>query len=371
MIQRERIIQEFVELCAISSPGGAERQIADRLKAILQSLSLQVEEDDAGVEIQGNTGNLFARLERTGPGPAIFFSAHMDTVVPCEKVVPVIRDGAVYSDGTTILGADDKAGIVAILEAIRILQETKEPHPTVEVVFTVQEEGGLKGAKAFDTACLESKMGYVLDSSGSAGSIVVSGPSQNHIEATIQGRAAHAGICPEEGISAIKVASRAVNLMKLGRIDAHTTANIGTINGGTATNIIPERVVIKGEARSLDTEKLAAQTRHMEASFQQAAREMGAEVEVSSTLIYPGLHLAQDEPVVALAVKAAKVLGLEPKLESTGGGSDANIFNGAGLPTANLGIGMQKVHTNDEFITLDDLEKNACYVLEIIRQAGK
>ncbi|MDD4587288.1 MAG: M20/M25/M40 family metallo-hydrolase [Heliobacteriaceae bacterium] len=370
MVQRERIVREFIKLCSISSPGGRERKIADQVKTVLVDLGLEVEEDAVGVVTGGNAGNVFARVNGTGPGPALFFSAHLDTVNPCDQVVPVVKEAVVYSDGTTILGADDKAGIVAILEMLRMLKEINQPHPTVEVIFTVQEEGGLKGAKAFDTGWLTAQMGYVLDSSGPVGSMVIQGPAHNGIEALLHGQAAHAGVCPEEGISAVKVAARAINRMRLGRIDPETTANIGTINGGTAANVVPERVLIKGEARSLDPQKLVKQTAHMVACFEQAAQEMGAKAEVTTFLEYPGLRLDPTEPVVALAVQAATAIGLEPRLESTGGGSDANVFNGAGLPTVNFGIGMQKVHTLKEHIAIRDLETMARLLCSIVRQAG-
>ncbi|ABZ82927.1 peptidase t [Heliomicrobium modesticaldum Ice1] len=369
MIQRERIVKEVMALCAISSPGGGEREIADRLTATLRELGMTVVEDDAGAKIPGSAGNLYARLEGTVPGKALFFSAHMDTVVPCEKVCPVIRNGAICSDGTTVLGGDDKAGIAAILEALRVLVETGEERPTIEVIFSVQEEGGLKGAKVFDTKRLKSPMGYVLDASGPVGHIINAAPFQNNIEAILHGRTAHAGFCPEEGVSAIKIASRAIHKMKLGRIDGETTANIGTINGGTATNIVPERVVIAGEARSIDEKKLILQTRHMVDCFEQAAQELGGKAEVKVTQVYPGYRLHASDPVVALALKAAVAMGIQPRLVPTGGGADANIYNGAGLPTANLAIGMEKVHTKEEFIPIDALVGSARFVLEIIRQA--
>ncbi|MBM7865147.1 M20/M25/M40 family metallo-hydrolase [Heliobacterium gestii] len=371
MIQRERIVQELMELCAISSPGGQEREIADRLMATLREMGLTVIEDDAGAKIPGNTGNLYARLEGTAPGKALFFSAHMDTVVPCDRVRPVIRDGVIYSDGTSVLGGDDKVGIAAILEALRVILETGEERPTIEVVFSVQEEGGLKGAKVFDTKRLEATMGYVLDAGGTIGDIINAAPFQDNVEAVLHGRTAHAGFCPEEGVSAIKIASRAIHKMKLGRIDGETTANIGMINGGTATNIVPERVTISGEARSIDEAKLAMQTRHMVECFEQAAREMGGRAEVKVRRVYPGYRLTEADPVVALALQAAVAMGAKPKLLPTGGGSDANIYNGAGVPTANLAIGMEKVHTKEEFVPIDALVGSARFVLEIIRQAVK
>lgn len=365
------MIRDFVQLCAIPSPGGRERQVADVLTAMITALGLSVEEDDAGAKIPGDCGNLLVRIPGSGPGPTLLLSAHMDTVAVTGPVVPVVENEYIRSDGTTILGADDKAGIVAILEAVRVLQATGEPHPPLELLFTVQEEGGLKGAKAFQLERLQAKMGYVLDASGPAGTIIVSAPSQNNITATIQGRAAHAGIAPEEGISAIEVAAQAVQMMKLGRIDEWTTANLGKIQGGTATNIVPERVLIHGEARSRQQPRLDIQTAHMIDCFQQAAALRGAKADVQTTKVYAGFELTAQDPVVALAMKAAEELGVSPTLAALGGGSDANIFNEGGLPTATLGIGMQKVHTPEEFIRIDDLIINARYLLAIIRLAGR
>lgn len=375
MIQKDRIVQEFLRLVQIDSPSTHEREVADYLIKKMTAMGLEVFEDNAGEKI-GNingkkTGNLIATLKGNDPeAPSLLFSAHMDTVEPGRGIKPVIKDDIIYSDGTTILGSDDKAGIVAILEAVQIVQEEGLPHGDIEIVFTVAEEVGLQGAQNLASERLKSKIGFVLDCDGSAGTIITRAPSQYRITASIIGKAAHAGIRPEEGVNAIYVASTAIAKMKLGRIDEETTANIGVIQGGKATNIIPELVNIEGETRSIDPDKLEKQTKLITDTIEDVAREMGAQAKIQTQLLYPRLKLEETDIAVDMAVKAAKALGLTPSLIGTGGGSDANIFNGFGITTANLGIGMSKVHSNEEFITINDLVLNARYVLEIIKTAA-
>ena len=372
MINRDRIVEEFIRLVQIDSPSLHERQIADYLIRELARRGLEVTEDKAGEAI-GNTvaeqtGNLIALLKGNLPHISpVLFCTHMDTVEPGRGVKPVIREDVIYSDGTTILGGDDKAGIAAILEVIDVLIENKLPHPDLEFVFTVAEECGLKGAKNLDHESLKAKMGFVMDCDGSAGTIITRAPSQYRIKASIIGKAAHAGISPEEGVNAIYVASTAISNMKLGRLDAETTANIGVIAGGKATNIIPDLVNIEGETRSIDPDKLEKQTNMMVDILEQTAREMGAKAVVEKEFLYPRLKLDESAPVVQVAMEAARKLGREPVLVSTGGGSDANVINGFGIPTANLGIGMCKVHSTEEYITVDNLVLNAGYLLEIIK----
>lgn len=371
MVKQERIVQEFLRLVQIDSPSLHEREIADYLKKKLADLGLDVIEDGAGEAIGNScdeqTGNLIATLRGSRPDvPAIMFCAHMDTVEPGRGIKPVIRDNVIYSDGTTILGSDDKAGIAAIIEMIQVLIEQKIPHGDIEVVFTVAEEGGLRGSKHLDYQRLKSKMAFVLDCDGQAGTIIIKAPSQYLIKSTIIGKAAHAGISPEEGVNAIVVASKAIAKMTLGRLDSETTANIGVINGGKATNIIPDMVNIEGETRSINPEKLEQHTNIIVNILETTAQEMGARAVIEKDLLYPRLYLEESSQVVSVAVQAAEKLGQKPILKSTGGGSDANILNGYEISTANLGIGMSKVHTTDEFITIDDLVLNARYLVEIV-----
>jgi len=371
MINQERILQEFMELVSIDSVSRKERLVADKLKEKLAAIGLRVEEDGTGEREGSSAGNVIGHLEGNTPGPALMFMAHMDTVEPGVGINPVIRDGVVYSQGDTILGADDKAGIVAVLEALRVIMEHKLPHPKIEAVFTVMEETGLLGAKNLELNRVSPDYVFALDNVSAAGGIYTKGPAQNSVDVTIRGRAAHAGGNPEDGISAIQVAADAISRMRLGRIDEETTANLGVINGGTATNIVCETIHIKGEARSRNMEKLNAQTKHMVNLFQEAATKFGARAHIATELIYPLMDVGETEPMVSICVDAAKAVGIEPAILATGGGSDTNILIGRGLNCVNLGVGMQKPHTTDEFIAVEDLYLSARYILAIIAEAVK
>lgn len=374
MVQQHRTVEEFMRLVQIDSPTFEERELADYLKAKFTALGVQIFEDEAGEKIglrKTKTGNLIGKLSGSvKSAPVILLCAHMDTVEPGRGVKPFIRDGSIFSDGTTILGADDKAGIAAIIEAVQVLREYNIPHGDLEFLFTVAEEGGLRGAKSFEPGQLQAEIGYVLDCDGPAGTIITRAPAQYRIAASVIGRAAHAGISPEDGINAIAVASAGISKMKLGRIDEETTANIGVISGGKATNIIPDLVNIEGEARSFDLEKLEKQADSMIEALDQAAREMGADVKVTKELLYPRVSLHETDKAVRIAVTAAHKINCKPVLSGTGGGSDANILNGMGLQIVNLGVGMTKVHSTEEFITIENLLQNARYLLEVIKTAA-
>lgn len=367
MVSPKRMVEEFLELVRIDSVSGKERQIADLLKDKLAGLGLEVLEDGAGRKVGSDTGNIIGRLPASGSGPVLMLCSHMDTVEPGRGVKPRIEGGVIRSAGDTVLGADDKAGIVTILEVLRVIREQSVSHGGLEVVFTIWEEGGLFGAKNLDFDHLSARIGFVLDSDGPPGTVITRAPSQDRIGATIKGRAAHAGINPEDGINAIQVASQAVAQMKLGRIDHETTCNIGIIKGGKATNIVPDSATLDGETRSLDAGKREAQTAAMCAAIREAAAGFGAGVDLVTETLYHEFNLSEESPPVRLAVEAAVKLGLTPRLEKTGGGSDANIFNKRGIETAVLGIGMKKVHTTEEYIALNDLIENAVYLLEIVK----
>ena len=371
MINKQRMLAEFFELVKIKCSTRDERQVADILKARLADLGMEVTEDKAGEKIGGNCGNVLAYIEGTVPGaPTIMLSAHMDCVEPCGGIEPQLKDGIITSVGDTILGGDDKAGIAAILEALRMITEQNIQHGPIQVVFTVAEEGGLNGAKMMDPSLLKADFGYALDSGGAPGEIITMAPGQNSITAIIHGKKAHAGIAPEDGINSIVVAGIALAEMNYGRIDFETTANIGIITGGNATNIVPDKVEVRCEARSRNMEKLAAQTNHMQETFQRVAIENGARAEVIVKESYGPYVLTEDAPVVVLAVKATQSINLIPQIEATGGGSDANFFNNYGVPTAVLGVGMSKVHTADEYIKEVDLYNSAELVVALITTAG-
>lgn len=356
MINRDRLVSTFLELVRIDSPSGQEEEIARHLTAELRSLGLTVERD--------TTGNIIARLAEEGQ--PILLNAHMDTVQPGRGVKPVIEDGVIKSDGSTILGADDKSGVAVILEVLRVLVEQDLAHPPLEVALTVSEEKGLKGAKGLDLTRLRAQEGIVLDSGGEIGTIVVSAPSQDKIRAVVHGKSAHAGVEPEKGINAILVAAEAIAAMPLGRIDEETTANLGRIQGGTATNIVPDQAEIEGEARSRDERKLEAQVQAMTEALKKAANRHGARVEIDVQRSYSTFKLSEEDGIVRRAVAAARTLGLTPALVPSGGGSDANIFNAAGITTINISAGMEKVHTKEEQVAVADMVKCAEFLLAIL-----
>ncbi len=368
LIDENRLLQCFIELAEVESPSGGERQVADLLRAGLGRLGLAVREDDAGRRSGGNAGNLVVRVP--GRGEPLLLCAHMDTVGPCHGVRARVADGVVRSAGDTVLGGDDKAGIAAIIEMLTVLIEKDLPHPPLEIVFTIWEEGGLRGADLLDPALLTARYGYTLDSEGPPGTIVTRAPSQEKLVFTVKGRAAHAGVSPEEGINAIHAAARGVAAMQLGRLDFDTTANIGIISGGQAINIVPDTVRLEGETRSLAGEKRERQTRLMVEAMEAACAACGAGLEKEVTLMFRDFNLAPESRPVRTALTAMRELGLTPALIPSGGGSDANIFNGRGIACANLGIGMRKVHTTEEHILVSDLVQVARILVRIAAQAA-
>lgn len=356
-VNQERLIAQFIELVKIDSETRNEGKIQPYLKGIFTELGLTVEEDNTMGETGYGANNLLCTLAGDADTTPIFFSSHMDTVVPGVNIQPIIKDGAIYSDGTTILGADDKAGIAIMIELIHLLKEEKIKHGTLEFVITVGEESGLVGAKAFDVNRLQAPFGFVLDTGGPVGAITIGSPTQYHIDVILNGVTAHAGVAPEKGVSAVQIASNAIHQMKLGRIDEMTTANIGFISGGTATNIVMDRLEIVAEARSLSPESGAAQVKHMEETFIRVAKEMGGSAEVIIKKMYDGYLFDAETPVVKMAAEGMKQAGIASHLQKSGGGSDANIFNGKGKPTTNLSVGYQEIHTVKEYMPIDEFVK--------------
>jgi len=375
MIQRERLIGEFMELVQVDSETKHEETIARVLKKKFTDLGIRVQEDDSKERTGHGAGNLICTLPAKGKGahaPKLMFTCHMDTVTPGRGIKPELgADGYIRSDGTTILGSDDKAGLAVLLEGIRVLREQESDHPQLQVIITVGEESGLCGSRAMDPKWLDADYGYALDSNGAIGGIAIAAPSQQKIFITFLGKSAHAGVNPEDGVSAITVASRAVSKMNLGRIDKETTANIGSFSGGTAgtTNIVCEKAVLEAEARSLDAKKLNRQVESMKAACEAAAAEMGATCEFRSHLLYPSFKFTDDAPVVQLAKRALTRIGAVPKPFHSGGGSDANVFNGHGVPTVNLSVGYENIHTKKERIKAEDLVKLTDAFLALIEEA--
>lgn len=367
MINKERLLSRFLKYVQIDSPTKRELQFADFLKKEMESIGLEVVMDDAGEKVGSNAGNLIGKLKGTTKGETILFSAHMDTVSPGVGIKPQIRDGVIYSDGTTVLGGDDKAGIAAIMEALETIKEQKIPHGDIEVVFTIHEEGGLYGSKNLDYDKIDAKVGFVFDSSGSPGKIIVEGPAQNKIKAVFVGKEAHAGVAPEKGISAIQMACEAISNMKLLRIDEETTSNVGHISGGKVTNIVTKEVNIEAEVRSLNDDKLKKQTDHMIKCCKDAAEKFGGKVEIDVKKAYGSFKVDVDHDIVKNVKKACENLGLKPYTVKSGGGSDTNIFNANNITAINLGIGENAPHTLDEHLHIKDLEDSGKLALEIIK----
>ena len=379
MINEQRLQQYFLDLVQIDSEARSEHQIAMKLRADLEALGASVEEDDAGSRVKSDSGNLIARLKGSVASAApMLLCAHMDTVVPGVGVKPVVEGHIVRTDGTTVLGGDDKSGVAALMEALRAAKEQRIPLGDLEVVFTICEERGLLGARELDVSKLRSRFGLVFDSD-EPGVLFTRAPAANHLEWRIYGQEAHAGVAPERGLSAIQVASEAIAAMKLGRIDFETTANIGVISGGAATNIIPNLVTVHGEARSRSLEKLEAQTRHMSQCFEEAAARYSvtlgettvyARVEPKIVRAYELMNVPEDAPIVKLVQRAAASMGETIELKAMGGGCDANVFNGKGISCANLGTGMRDIHTTHEWLDLRDLAKTARLIYELLRLHG-
>jgi tripeptide aminopeptidase len=363
----ERVTRTFLELVRIDSPTFQEQAICRRLAADLAALGLPVENDGTG---RDGVGNLIARLDG-GPGLPIALSAHFDNVQPGEGIEPVVEDAIVRSAGDTILGADDKAGVAAILEALQVIREAGLPHPPLEIVLTWGEERGHLGATAVDVTKLRSKVCFVADAEGEIGTIVAAAPSYESISAVFHGVAAHAGMNPQDGRSAILAAARAIARTPLGRLDPETTCNVGLIGGGSVRNAVPARATVDAEARSLDDAKLDRVLSDLREHWEAAAAEVGCTVEVATKREYRAYRLADDDFRLTLARRGAELAGVPFQAIATGGGSDANTLSERGLPSACLSAAMRRPHTREEHVATADLKRLADYLLGIVAAATR
>ncbi len=375
MIDRDRLAQTFKTLVEIDSVSREEGRFCAALREMLEGLGAETRVDDAGKKVGADTGNLIARVPGTVEAPPLLLCAHMDTVEPGRGIQAVLRDGVFTSGGDTILGADDKSAIAAMLEAVRVLREQAVPHGPLELVFTICEEVGLLGARHLDPGLLEARCGYVLDTWG-VDCLATRSPAANQLSFTIHGREAHAGSAPENGINAIWLAGKAIaSLEVMGRVDEETTCNIGVIEGGRATNIVPDRVRVKAEVRSHDPAKLERVTGAMVEAFTSVVDGYRARagagslprVDVEVDGAFPATNLPEDHPVVVLARRAAAALGRKIELKATGGGSDANVLQEKGIVAGVLGTGMYDVHSVRESVSLEDLVRTAELLVEIVR----
>ena len=360
----------FVELAAISSPPGAERPVADVVTRYLRDLGLDVDEDDAGARIDASAGNLYCRVKGTRAGTPLFFCAHLDTVPPEGPIQPVVDDGVVRNAGGTILGADNKSAVAAMLEATRRVLGENRPHAGVELLFTPKEEVGLRGAAAFDSARLAARVGYVYDHAGPVGEVILGAPYQHKLDVAFHGRAAHSGMFPEDGRSAIAAAARAITDLRLGRLDEETTANVGVIDGGTARNIVPEHCSFLAEARSHDERKLAELVQEMLETVTFAAQLAECDLETKSEASARGYRFRREDEAVRLAAAAFDRCGIPVSYGLSGGGADANVFNERGFQCANLANGMTDIHTPDERIAVADLERMVDVTLALVEVAA-
>ncbi|MCC6847601.1 MAG: M20/M25/M40 family metallo-hydrolase [Deltaproteobacteria bacterium] len=374
-MSRDRLTALFLELVRIDSHSRQEKAIAERLAAELRTLGAEVWFDDAGARVGGSTGNVLARLRGPAAVAPLLLSAHMDTVVPGEGVKPVLDGDTIRSDGTTVLGGDDKSGCAIVCEVLRALRDDRIPHGDVEVAFTICEEVGLLGAKHLDVSALTARAGLVLDSDA-PGYLFTRAPASNRLVFEVHGLEAHAGMAPEKGINAIQVAAEGVAAMRLGRIDEETTANIGLVGGGSAVNVVPKLVRLEGEARSHDEAKLSAQCAAMRSALETAAarhvitvdgRAARARVESTIERSYDAMAVPDAAPIVQLVLRAAATLGHHVESAPMGGGCDANVLNRRGFQVANLGTGMRDIHTVKEWLRVSDMVRTAEVIVEMLR----
>ena len=370
MVNEERMKKTFTDLVKIYAPSKGEREVAEYLKKELKKLgAAKVIEDNNGSVNGGNTGNIIAKFNGNAPGlPSIAFTAHMDCVENCKGIEPVLEDGVFRSKGDTILGGDDKAGVTAILEGLHLMKEMYIPHGKITVIFTVQEEIGLYGSKYIEEKYINDiDFGYTLDADGPAGSLFNAGPSEYLIDVTCKGVAAHAGICPEKGTSAIRMAALGIAACPQGRIDFETTCNLGTIEGGTATNIVPDSCVVHGEARSRNEEKLEKVVAEMEKAFKKAAEGFPeGSLEFHKEKAYDAFNVKETDPCLRLFKGDCDAAGFKMSVAAAGGGSDANWFATKGFPAVLAGVGMKDFHTNKENLALKDLFEAGELVYRII-----
>ncbi len=375
-VNHDRLKNLFLELVRIDSLSRREHDVAVRIQREAESAGASCRYDNAGEKVRGNSGNLIAKIPGNVSGaPPFLLAAHMDTVAPGEGVKPIVEGDVIRTDGTTVLGGDDKSGCAVICEVLHRLREMNIPHGPIEAVFTICEEIGLQGARNLDLGLIAAKEGLVYDSDA-PGYLVVRAPSAVGIRFTVKGLEAHAGVAPERGLSAIKIAATAIAGMRLGRIDDETTANLGVITGGRAGNIVPGEAVVRGEARSRDAAKLQTQVDHMVACFKDAVagasvmvdgKRFEATLEHSVNRAYDGMNIPDDAPLVKKVLEAARRIGRELEPQGTGGGCDANILNQRGIVAANVGTGMREIHTTREWLDVNDMIAAVDLTLEVLK----
>jgi len=373
------IADYFISLVQIDSESKDEKRFAKKMEQELLKLGAEVKYDNANKKTGGNVGNLIAYLPGKIDKEPLLFCCHLDTVKPGKNIKPVIKDGRIYSSGDTILGSDDKSGIAELIYAIKMLHRENILYPPIEILFTISEEIGLLGAKNLDYSLIRAKKGYALDTH-KLGAVTIQAPSQNSFDIKIIGKEAHAGAEPEKGISAIRIASESISKLNWGRLDDETTSNIGTIQGGIATNIIAKETTLTGELRSHNEDTLKRETDKIINTFIDTAKEFSIniagklfepKVDYEVRKEYSALNVSEHNEIVQIGLKSAKKLGLPAKTIIGGGGSDANIIHNNGIDMVILGTGMRNVHTVEENIPIDDLIMGTKWIIEIIKEYSK
>lgn len=371
-MNRERLIDNFLLLAQISSLTGKEAAIIRRIRNKLKYFDLDIRTDNAGASFGGNCGNLIVTLEgNDNTCRPIALAAHVDTVDPYSRFKPRIENGLIRSDGKSVLGADDKAGVAIMIEMIESLKERKRSHGLIQMIFTVAEEKGLLGAKHMDYDLIRCEDIVVLDGDGEIGNMIIKAPAQNSIEVTVIGRAAHAGVCPEKGINAIHAIAKALADLDFGRIDSETTANVGTISGGVASNIVPAEVSIQAEVRSHNNKKLESYTDRIRKTVERYANASGAETQIEVHRAYEAFNLKKSSALVSDVINASARFGVKAKTVTSGGGSDANVFNAHGLHALNLSVGYEDVHTVNEFLDIDKFVRTAEIIEGLLAGAAR
>jgi len=371
MVNQNRLVETFCVLSLIDGIHGKELDVARYLMSELRTIGLEPRMDEAGSTFGGNAGNVHARLEGNVGAPTILLCAHMDTIQSTKNLNHRRENGTIMTDGTTILGGDDRAGIAVILEILLQLSEKNLEHGPVEVLFTVCEEAGMHGAKYVRRSDVKAEYGFVFDCQASPGHYIVEAPGAAAFKATVHGRSAHAAVSPEKGVHAIEIASKAIAELKLGRWDETGMLNIGTIHGGTAINVVPDMVEITGETRNADEARLESQKKYITTAFEKAAADAGGNVEIEFALKYGGYRFPEDNPMIDAAKQAIASVGLTPIPLKYPGGSDANALNANGIPMLNLGVGFKNAHSFQECIAENDLILAAKIGLAIVLSVAR
>ncbi len=370
MISTKKITDTFLELVNIDGKSGNEKDVAAYIKKRMEDLNISVIEDNAGESFGGNSGNLICFYEgELKDVEPILLSAHMDSIEPTKNIKPIIEDGIIRSDGTTILAADDRVGVTAVIEAITAIIENKISTGPIYLVFTVAEEIGMFGSKSLSKDSVPVEVGFILDSSAKPGDIITSAPSSHMIEITVIGKAAHAAVQPESGVDAIKIASEAISKLESGRISETCTINFGVINGGRAINIVADEVIIKADVRSIKKDESDFWLEKINSVFNETAEKYNGSCNISITEKYSSFNLPDENKVVAIASKAIENIGLKPNCIKYPGGSDANILNSIGIPSVNFGLGYRNVHSKQEYVSIENLVISAKIGLSIIETA--